>query len=457
LKTVRWITGLPPAKSEKREAEYASALRSNIGSRQVSSVTLLKEEDGPLGEERLELSKGCRVIRLGRRATFNDLLSVCGDGEVNCIANADVAFNFTSGRLRKTELGKSTVLALSRVDAPCKWSYDAWIFIGRPDVNADFELGRFSSDNAFVYLLKKSGMKVLHDDLILLRHYHESGEHSPIWNRPVMIGWSGADEVRRREGDFVTLACHECGGYRPGLGDQLCALSAAREYARHHPEHRCFISGIGWRLAETLFHDGLLSCGKPRGHLMSAYDPVRIINGCRTARNYLGFFYQSLGLTVDGPVRLELPRRPPVAGLPKDYIALQAYAVYAENPQAEFVQSVIDEAVRITGLPVIAVGKPENREGEPFRGVNYHFRSYLPIEMISIVQNSIATISGRSASAHIACATDVPLIYWCPSWDKMEWHLDGSSRGPVVPVLFQDEHVDFSAVTGFFSRILQGR
>lgn len=217
--------------------------------------------------------------------------------------------------------------------------------------------------------------------------------------------------------ESVYLNC----GYK-SLGDRVCFIAAARHFARAHPDMMVSVSHFQDLVAA--YGDKFLNSGT-QGREMHCNPERRHRKKERSEdHNYLGTYMAELGLTLDGPPALELPRLDPHPELaPQSYVCLQPYAGFAGTPanREEFF-TVLVESVRkaLPQWPIICVGKPSTRRD--IRGVTYdHLGDH--ISVLQIVQHAGMVFTPRSASAHIASAYGVPSFVWVPQ-DGEDWHLD---------------------------------
>lgn len=218
-----------------------------------------------------------------------------------------------------------------------------------------------------------------------------------------------------------------------GLGDKLCALSAAREFARRNPNLEVYFNTLP-RIVSA-FNDELIHLGRGAYPLPENNALFHREKDSSPAGNYLGCYYLGLGLDFDMSPSLELPQVPPLPGLePGKYIALQPTANWAQpNITGEQLQRIIESC----SLPVVLSGAyvpinvtPKTSIEEQQSRHDSHYldgadATYLGDEMamLSIISHAALVISPRSASAHIAAGYGVRSIVWVPS-DGENWHLD---------------------------------
>ncbi len=200
-----------------------------------------------------------------------------------------------------------------------------------------------------------------------------------------------------------------------GLGDRLCALSAAREFARRNPERRVRFQYLP-EIIEA-YGDDLIMAGSGGYVIPSQYPNFYRDPDNSVAENYLGCFYLNIGLDFDTPPTLELPQLPPCPDLkPGSYIALQPRSVWANpNITSEQLEAVVQKAP----LPVVVVGRPDTPRDMPSADFG-HLGT--PIEMLRIIQHAAFLMTPRSASANIGAAYDVSTLLWVPD-DGANWQL----------------------------------
>lgn len=200
-----------------------------------------------------------------------------------------------------------------------------------------------------------------------------------------------------------------------GMGDKLCGISVARQFARAHPSYKvyCDIPISGW------YRDGLVGYsahGKYElwGIMHDLY--IRNRNSLKF-KNYYGFFLDYLGFECDGRP-LEMPSLLPRDDYPSEYIVFHPLSVWAQSPPGE----LIEEALSIlfgTGVPIVSVGNLDRR----WPGVDHRFNGKSIVQACRLIANSKAIVTARSGPAHIAPAYNVPVFCWNPN-DGMDWHVN---------------------------------
>lgn len=205
-----------------------------------------------------------------------------------------------------------------------------------------------------------------------------------------------------------------------GLGDRLCALSAARELARRRRDLTVHFNAIP-RIVDT-FKDDLVTAGS--GQAIDIARPGTPYffweKGAGVGVNYAGCYLISLGMDFSDVPVLELPRLQARPGLePNTYIVIQ--------PRAEGMWGKphlplfdLQRIICSSPLPVILAGRPGSGLG--LSGLD---RSHAgnELNMLQLMQHAALVLTPRSAGAHIAAAYGVPSIVWVPD-DDLNWHLD---------------------------------
>lgn len=213
-----------------------------------------------------------------------------------------------------------------------------------------------------------------------------------------------------------------------GVGDQICALTTIREFARRHPKLKVRIAS-DLSLLEA-FGDKLLHPCKCE-YWMRALAPDNLLrygDGSRH-KNYLGGFLELVGIDPDGRVP-ELPLLSPpdgLYGLPYIAFCPRWNWTERENATQDLIQRIADEItshhVVSPGLPLDSIS-PRHRELEtPLDSVDYSFREDSILTLCRVVAGSAAVVTARSAAAHIAAAYGKPTFCWCPP-DWMSWHVN---------------------------------
>ncbi len=203
-----------------------------------------------------------------------------------------------------------------------------------------------------------------------------------------------------------------------GLCDSLCAISAAREFARRNPNHEVRFQ----QYPEILeaYGDGLVMPGRggyvipdQAGHFISD-------RWSSTAGNYQGCYYLGLGMNFDMLPHPELPHASPIEGLlPRSYIVLQTgVEATAPNPSIGLIEAI----VRNAPYRVLCIG--DGKKGRAINGVDY-FSPASVLEMLTLIENAAAVLTSRAGISHVAAAYCVPSVIWTPG-DAYDWHLNYS-------------------------------
>lgn len=201
-----------------------------------------------------------------------------------------------------------------------------------------------------------------------------------------------------------------------GFGDKLCALSAARMFARQHPELKVSFPLIP-KVLEA-FGDDLVSPGVNAPVLQEFSTCFHRERHSSIAMNYLGCYVLGLGLDFESRPALELPNLPPLPNLePGSYCVMQPHAGWA-RPNLRRRQ--LDRLAAACPLPVFLAGKPDTGEGIPHAS-----EAWLGDEltMLRLIRHAGLVMAPRSATAHVAAGYRVPSIIWVPD-DGENWHLD---------------------------------
>jgi FkbM family methyltransferase len=223
-----------------------------------------------------------------------------------------------------------------------------------------------------------------------------------------------APEVARKKKIRIRSG-HAC------LGDRLCVISAARAFARLHPETEVFLTTTLPKVVEA-YGDDLVQLGEEGEERVCEPFGSHRAKERSPLGNYAGTFLAALGVPVEGLPALELPALGPPAGLqPRTYIAFQPLSGTAPNPSPSFVHSLLATARRVApDWPVVAVGLPDTPK--QFAEVDYtHLGG--PCTFLQTVAHAAFVLTPRSASAHAAAAYRVPSFVWVPD-DGENWHLD---------------------------------
>ena len=166
------LTGLYNEPNPNRRAELRECLRRNAENKFIEQVIVFNEDSRePEVDDVLSLPK-IKLIQHGKRVTFKDLFAYANRqprGTTVIIANADIFFDCTLGRLERYSLN-GKLLCLSRWDVQPDGSanffehpssQDAWIF-ETPIVtfNCDFQMGLLGCDNRLAWEADHAGLEL---------------------------------------------------------------------------------------------------------------------------------------------------------------------------------------------------------------------------------------------------------------------------------------------------------
>jgi hypothetical protein len=205
-----------------------------------------------------------------------------------------------------------------------------------------------------------------------------------------------------------------------GLGDRLCALSAARELARRRRDLTVHFNFVP-RIVDA-FNDDLVTAGHGQTIDIARSETPYFFweKMAGVGVNYAGCYQLGLGMDFSDVPVLELPRLPARPGLePKAYIVIQPRAEGMwGKPHLRLFD--LQRIIYSSPLPVILAGRPGSGLG--LFGIE---RSYAgnELDMLQLIQHAALVLTPRSAGAHIAAAYGVPSIVWVPD-DDLNWHLN---------------------------------
>jgi hypothetical protein len=260
--------------------------------------------------------------------------------------------------------------------------------------------------------------------------------------------------LRRRPGRGGSVVEIVCGF--AGLGDQVCAISAAREYARKHRDlNVLYASGLPPEVVNA-YGDRLVAHGTSENFVYA--EPPWSLTWERWSSdgsmNYVGLFYRALGLKVAFPPRVELPSLPPPEGLPsKSYVVLQPYSVCSlPNLSKESLQILIDIASE--RYPVVAAGAgpsavfldpvaTKKRTPLDLERLDYSHLGGVE-QFLRVVQHAAAILTPRSGAAHVAAGYGVPALVWTPTVGEgrhiqygFDWHLDYPGWDRIIVPMYE--------------------
>ncbi|WP_368153836.1 hypothetical protein [Aeromonas sp. s9] len=241
-----------------------------------------------------------------------------------------------------------------------------------------------------------------------------------------------------------------------GLGDKLCALSAAREFARRNPNLSVYYNTLPSIV--SAYGDDLVKLGSGAYPLPENYALFHREKDASPAANYLGCYYLGLGINFESNPGLELPTVSPCTGLtPGSYIALQPTANWAKpNLSLDDIKRIIQDSP----LPVVLTGNyitnntTDNISDEDKQRFNQELiaaganASYIGDEMnmLKLIRHAALVLTPRSASAHIAAGYGVKTVVWVPN-DGENWHLD-YPNWQHIRVSAAQEHVSDELIRG---------
>jgi len=185
--------------NDERVSEYAAALQRNLDCPDIERVILWIEEDAAAWDAWLTAGEaiGYKAIRqalehpkltrydFGRRMLFQDAFRYGNEhltGKLAALANADIYFDDTLGRVRDLELG-NTMLAITRWEAwnnshPSTAGFqDSWIWQAPlAEFPSDWELGRSCCEARLAHEAQRAGVRILNPAYtIRTTHLHASG------------------------------------------------------------------------------------------------------------------------------------------------------------------------------------------------------------------------------------------------------------------------------------------
>jgi hypothetical protein len=207
----------------------------------------------------------------------------------------------------------------------------------------------------------------------------------------------------------------QIGTSNQNICDLLCALSAAREFARRNPELEVQFQYLP-EIVDA-YDDDLVRPGNG-GYIIPNYSEQFLSErDSSIASNYQGGYYLGLALNFAVPPRPELPIMPAVKGLqPRSYIVL---ATGAEGLTSTLSLEQLNSLVQTAPLPVVCIGNATARPG--IKGADYF--NGPPLAMLRLIQHASVVLTSRTTPAHIAAAYEVPSVVWIPE-DGYDWHID---------------------------------
>ena len=222
---------------------------------------------------------------------------------------------------------------------------------------------------------------------------------------------------------------------RWGLGDKLCALTAARHVARLFSNSRVWFPAL--REVQDFYADSLVCYGTNGFVLRDHYELFHRQKEFSPALNYLGCYLLGLAIDFQSPPALELPEIPPFKELiGVKYIALQPTSNWAQpNLSLDSLCRVIAESP----FPVMLASSYSTKNGNQrtdadleinrkamermvSAGANASFIGN-EVDMLRLIRHSHLVVTPRSASAHIAAGYRKMSVIWLPN-DGENWHMN---------------------------------
>jgi hypothetical protein len=194
------------------------------------------------------------------------------------------------------------------------------------------------------------------------------------------------------------------------LCDSLCALSAAREFARRHPNVEVQFQYVPDII--RAYNDDLVRY-RNGGYIIPDHSRHFLCERSNSlGGNYQGCFHLSLGLNFSVPPKPELPMLAPADDKkPRSYISLCADVMSSE--QLQYI-------ARTAPLPIVCAGHWGKYKSK-IDNVEYIDNS--PLELLRLIQHAAVVLTNRSAPAHIAAGYNIPSVVWTPG-DDYDWHLN---------------------------------
>jgi hypothetical protein len=200
------------------------------------------------------------------------------------------------------------------------------------------------------------------------------------------------------------------------LGDWLCMLSAAREYARRHAHQEIFIVNLV-DVADA-YGDGLVKGGRCYHHRY--VKPIHREKNTSTRYNYLGTFLREICPEITESMTLDLPK---FEHAQERIAVIQPYSGYAANPPTSFIQKVVDAFIETTGRKLYVIGLSQTKRD--LANVDYSLLEDGVPALLRNISRADLALTPRSASAHAAAGYGIPSFVWVPN-DGENWHLDYS-------------------------------
>lgn len=208
------------------------------------------------------------------------------------------------------------------------------------------------------------------------------------------------------------------------VGDLICFISAARAFAKV-TEKRVFVNTA--RDIIDSYNDSRIAFGQEGVAITPSW---RSIVWNQNSGNFLGAFTGSLFASNQTSAPFELPN---LEDEPSRCL-IQPWALSAENPPDEFLQSLIDTFNAMTGEQLYCIGAADT--SRRLHGLDYSLLETNRVAFLRHIKNAKCLLAPRSGSAHIAAAYGIRTYVWMPKSDA-NWHLDYPNWN-ATKVLFSD-------------------
>lgn len=223
-----------------------------------------------------------------------------------------------------------------------------------------------------------------------------------------------------------------------GLGDKLCLVSAARLYARLHPEEKTSVKITpplrnGPDVIPALvaaYKDSLLAPPEQAGSEEISLQAAASAGGrsplAAGNQTYYGIFLAAMGC-LENAEPFATPELPRVTPRFPGRVIIQLRSHFARNPPASFLLQVANTVCDELGIEPIAVGLPSGRDAFPGLPVDYSFMKDDVVGLLEAISGAGLVLTPRSASVHIAAGYNVPTCMWSPP-DNENWGYRYSGR-----------------------------
>jgi hypothetical protein len=184
-KKIRLLINLYPVHDTARLQELTHCLQQNISNPLISEIIVLDE-----GFQKAGLFDHPKVLvrPISKRPTFADFHDHLDPNGFNLLANNDIRFDRTLGRIQWLLLNPYDLLGLTRTEPDGSLyrektgdSQDAWLFYGQaaPLKKCIFSMGMPGCENRLAFLFFRERYRVLNPSLLIrARHEHLSGSRS---------------------------------------------------------------------------------------------------------------------------------------------------------------------------------------------------------------------------------------------------------------------------------------